>query len=290
VSVAEFLQQVVNGLSVGSIYVLVAIGVTLVFGVSRLVNFAQGQFLILGAFLTWALVAGVGLSFWIAVILVTFAVGLVGLATDRALLRPTIDRPENGFIVSLGLVIALEGLFVEIWSADEKKVASPVSGVIDLAGTRIPADRVVTFVVAGLGVLLLYYVLRRTDVGRSMRAAAENRDAASLVGVNVSGSIAAAFFMGACLAGLAGAFLATLFPFNAYSGTPYVIKGLAVALIAGLGSVQGALIIGLSLGVIESLGSAYTIGSEWRNGYAYVFMALVLVWRPAGLFGVQREY
>lgn len=286
---AEFLQQVVNGLSVGSIYVLVAIGVTLVFGVSRLVNFAQGQFLILGAFLTWALVVGLGLSFWIAVLLVTFGVGLVGVITDRALLRPTIDRPENGFIVSLGLVIALEGLFVEIWSADEKKVPSPVSGVIDLAGTRIPADRIVTFVVAGLGVLALYYVLRRTDLGRSMRAASENRDAASLVGVNVGGSIASAFFLGACLAGLAGAFLATLFPFNAYSGTAYVIKGLAVALIAGLGSVQGALIVGLSLGVIEALGSAYTIGSEWRNGYAYLFMALVLVWRPAGLFGGQRE-
>jgi branched-chain amino acid transport system permease protein len=288
--VSEFFQQVVNGLSVGSIYVLVAIGVTLVFGVSKLVNFAQGQFLILGCFLTYALVSEGGLSFWLAIVPVTLGVGLVGVATDRALLRPTLDRPVNGFIVSLGLVIALEGLFTEIWSTEPRKVGSPVDGVLALGDTRIPADRVVTFAVAALGVVALYYVLRRTDIGRSMRAAAENRDAAALVGVNVGRSITAAFFIGACLAGLAGAFLATLFPFTPYSGTAYVIKGLAVAIIAGLGSVHGALIVGLSLGVIEALGSAYGVGSEWRDGYAFIAMAILLAWRPSGLFGGAREY
>lgn len=281
---AEFLQQVVNGLSVGSIYVLVAIGVTLVFGVARLVNFAQGQFLILGSYLAFVLVSA-GLSFWLAILPVAVAVGLAGVATDRALLRRTIDRPENGFIVSLGLVIALEGLFTEIWSADDRKLASPLPGVIDVAGTRIPENRVLTFVVAGLGVAALYYVMRRTDTGRCMRAAAENRDAAALVGVNVGRTISSAFFIGAFLAGLAGAFLATLFPFNPYSGTPYIVKGLAVALIGGLGSMEGALLVGLALGVAETLGSAYGIGSEWRDGYAFIAMAALLVWRPYGLFG-----
>lgn len=286
---SDFFQHVVNGLSVGSIYVLVAIGVTLVFGVSRLVNFAQGQFLILGCFLTWALVQA-GLSFWLAIVPVTLAVGLVGAATDRLLLRPTLDRPVNGFIVSLGLVIAMEALFSEIWGTQPRSVPGPVQGVIDIASTRVPTDRIVTFGVAALGVAVLYWVLRRTDTGRSMRAAAENRDAAALVGVNVGQAVSAAFFLGAALAGLAGAFLATLFPFTPYSGTPYVIKGLAVAIIAGLGSVEGALIVGLVLGVTEALGSAYGIGSEWRDGYAFIAMAVLLVWRPAGLFGGQREY
>jgi branched-chain amino acid transport system permease protein len=280
----QFLQQVVNGLSVGSIYVLVAIGVTLVFGVARLVNFAQGQFLILGSYLAFVLVSA-GMSFWVAILPVAVAVGLVGVVTDRALLRRTIDRPENGFIVSLGLVIALEGLFTEIWSADDRKLPAPVTGVFEVAGTRIPENRVLTFVVAALGVAALYYVMRRTDTGRSMRAAAENPDAAALVGVNVGRTISSAFFVGAFLAGLAGAFLATLFPFNPYSGTPYIIKGLAVALIGGLGSIEGALIVGLTLGVAESLGSAYGIGSEWRDGYAFIAMAALLVWRPYGLFG-----
>lgn len=287
---SEFFQQVANGLSVGSIYVLVAIGVTLVFGVSKLVNFAQGQFLILGCFLTYTLVSEAELNFWLAIIPVTLGVGLVGVVTDRALLRPTIDLPVNGFIVSLGLVIALEGLFTEIWSTEPRKVETAVSGIVEIGSTRIPADRLVTFGVAALGVVALYYILRRTDIGRSMRAAAENRDAAALVGVNVGRSIAAAFFLGACLAGLAGAFLATLFPFTPYSGTAYVIKGLAVAIIAGLGSVHGALIVGLLLGVVEALGSAYGIGSEWRDGYAFIAMAILLVWKPSGLFGGSREY
>lgn len=286
---SEFLQQTVNGLSVGSIYVLVAIGVTLVFGVSRLVNFAQGQFLVLGSYLTYSFVSA-GVPFWLAILPAMLGVGLAGIFTDRVLLRRTIDRPENGFIVSLGLVIALEGLFSELFSAADKRVASPVTGVLEIATTRIPYSRILTFLVAALAVAALYYILRRTDIGRSMRAASENRDAAALVGVDVSKSISTAFFIGAALAGLAGAFLAILFPFNPYTGTPYVIKGLAVALIGGLGSVPGALIVGLTLGVTESLGSAYGIGSEWRDGYAFIAMAILLVWRPQGLFGGNREY
>lgn len=286
---AEFFQQVVNGLSVGSIYVLVAIGLTLVFGVSRLVNFAHGQFVVLGSFLTWGLVQ-TGISFWVAIIPVALAVGLAGIVVDLAFLRRTIDRPVNGFIVSLGMVIALQGLYVEIWSADQHKVPSPLSGVVDLGGVRIPSDRILTFGVAAVGVVALFYVLRQTDIGRSMRAAAENRDAAALVGVNVGASISAAFFVGAFLAGLAGAFLAALFPFTPYSGGDYLIKGLAVALIGGLGSIHGALIVGLALGVTEALGSAYGIGSEWRDGYAFIAMVLLLIWRPGGLFGGTRDY
>lgn len=286
---AEFFQQVVNGLSVGSIYVLVAIGVTLIFGVSKLINFAQGQFLVLGSFLAFSLVSA-GVSFWISAALVTIAVGIAGVVTDRVLLRPTLDKPINGFIVSLGLLIALQGLYSEIWSTEPRKLPGPIGGVIDIASVRMPADRVLTFGVAALSVLILYYILRRSDIGRSMRAASENRDAAALVGVNVGFSISAAFFLGACLAGLAGAFMATLFPFTPFSATIYVVKGFAVAVIAGLGSVEGALIIGLSLGVVEALGSAYGFGSEWTSGYVYFAMVVLLLWRPSGLFGGNREY
>jgi branched-chain amino acid transport system permease protein len=288
-AMSELLQYLVNGMSVGSIYVLVAIGVTLVFGVSRLINFAQGQFLVLGCYLTWSLIDA-GVSFWLTIIPVTLALGLVGLATDRGLLRKTIDAPVNGFIVSLGLVIALEALFTEIWSQEPRKVESPVSGVVEIANATIPVTRLLTFGVAAFGVLVLFYILRRSDLGRSMRAASENRDAAALVGVDVSRAISASFFIGAALAGLAGVFLATLFPFDPYSGNDYIIKGLAVAIIAGLGSIGGALIVGLGLGILEALGSGYGVGSEWRDGYAFIAMAILLAWRPAGLFGGRREF
>lgn len=285
----QLLQQIANGLSLGALYVLVAIGVTLVFGVSRLVNFAQGMFLLLGSYLAFTLTT-LGVPFWLVVIPVALSVGVVGVATDRLLLRSTLDRPMNGFIVSLGLTIALEGLFSQLWSTDQHKVPNPVSGVTTVLGARLQNERLITFAVAALGVAVLYLILSRTDAGRSMRAASENRDAAALVGVDVGRSISSAFFLGATLAGLAGVFFATLFPFTPFSATPFVIKGLAVAVIAGLGHVWGAMIVGLSLGLVESLGAAYAMGPEWQSGYAYLAMAILLLWRPAGLFGGNREY
>jgi branched-chain amino acid transport system permease protein len=284
-----FFQQVVNGLSLGAIYVLVAVGITLIFGVSRLVNFAHGQFLVLGSFITYSLVAS-GLGFWIAMPIAAVSVGLAGVLTDRGLLRWTIDRPINGFIVSLGLVIALEGLFVEVWSADQYKVPTPVSGVLSVGSVRIPLDRILTFGIGAVSVVLLYLILKRTDSGRAMRATAENRDAAGLVGVSVGRSISTSFFLGALLAGVGGAFLGALFPFSAFSGGGYLVKGLAVALIGGLGSIEGAVLVGLGLGLLETLGSAYGIGGQWRDGYAFAAMVVLLAWRPRGLFGRTREY
>ncbi len=262
---------------------------TLIFGVSRLVNFAQGMFLLLGSYLSYTLVAA-GVPFWAAVVPVTLAVGLFGVAVDRGFLRFTLDKPMNGFIVTLGLTIALEGLFTVIWSPEQRRISSPVSGTTEILGARLPSERILTFAIAAGGVVALYWILNRTDLGRSMRAASENREAAALVGVRVGRSISWAFFLGACLAGLAGAFMATLFPFTPYSATPFVIKGLAVAVIAGLGHVWGALIVGLGLGLAEALGGAYGIGAEWQNGYAYLAMVLLLLWRPAGLFGGNRAY
>jgi branched-chain amino acid transport system permease protein len=284
-----FLQQLVNGVSIGSTDVLVAVGITLIFGLTRLVNFAHGQFVVLGSFLTYAAVSA-GLPFGVSMLLATLAVGLAGVITDRALLRRTIDAPLNGFIISLGLVIALEGAMTEIWSTKPHQVASPFTGVMELGSVQVATGRIVALAVAAVSVAALFVLLQRSDAGRSMRAVAENRDAAALVGVNVGASISMAFFLGAALAGLGGAFLGTLFPFTPYSGTEYVLKGLAVALIGGLGSIHGALIVGLALGVVETMGSAYGIGPEWRDGYAYIAMIGLLVWRPGGLFGGKREY
>jgi branched-chain amino acid transport system permease protein len=282
-----FIQQVVNGLSVGVIYVLVAVGITLIFGVSRLVNFAQGEFLVLGSFITFALMES-GMSFWVAMPIASVSVGFAGVATDRGILRWTIDSPINGFIVSLGLAIALEGLFAEVWGSKQYQIANPISGVVSAGSVQIAVDRLVTFGVGAVGVAALYLILTRTDSGRAMRATAENRDAAALVGVSVSRAIATSFFLGAALAGVGGAFLGALFPFSAFSGTSYLVKGLAVALIGGLGRIEGAVIVGFGLGLVETLGSAYAIGGEWRDGYAYMAMIIMLVWRPTGLFRTRE--
>jgi branched-chain amino acid transport system permease protein len=286
--VDAFIQQVVNGLSIGSVYVLIGLGLTIVFGLTRLVNFAHGQLVVLGSFLTFALVSG-GLSFWVALPIASVGVGAVGAVLDAGVLRRTLDYPVNGFIASLGLLLALQAVMVKLWSGDLYEVPSPVAGVVALGDVRVPAMKIVVFAVVAACVLGLFVLLKRTDLGRSMRAVAESHEGAALVGIPVGRMISVAFFLGTALAGLGGALLATLFPFTPFGGLEYVLKGLAVALIGGLGSIEGAVVAGLSLGLIETLGTAYGIGPEWGDGYAYLAMVLLLLWRPHGLFGQVRH-
>jgi branched-subunit amino acid ABC-type transport system permease component len=127
-------------------------------------------------------------------------------------------------------------------------------------------------------------MLQRTDAGSRMRATAENPEVASLMGVNATWTTSAAFWIGSALAGLAGVLLGILFPFTPFSGNAYLIKGLAVALAGGIGNVTGAVVVGLTLGLVETYGSAYVIGPEWQEGYAFVLLIAILAWRPSGLF------
>jgi branched-chain amino acid transport system permease protein len=293
---ASFLQHVVNALSMSSIYVLLGIGLTLIFGLSRLINFAHGQFLVLGGFIAWQLTEESGTNFFIAAAIAMVAVGVLGVGSDVVLFRRTIDRPMDGFVASLGVAIGLQALMAEIWSADLHQIDRPVQGVWDLDGVLVPQERVLVLGVTVVVVTVLFLLLDRSMIGRSMKAVAENTDAARLVGVNVGRSIATSFFLGSALAALGGVLIGMVFPFTAFSGGQLLIKGFAVALIGGLGNVRGAALAGLLLGLVETLGSAYdfdlgfvTLGPEWRDGFAFVLMIGLLAWRPQGLFGVRER-
>lgn len=284
---ATLLQQLVNALSVSSAYVLIGLGITIIFGLSRVIAFAHAQFMVLGAFLAYSLVEA-GLPYPVAgLLLAPLLVGVAGVATDRAIFRRNLDMPINNFITALGLVVVMQAVFVEVWGVEQQfQVRTGLQGgVWDVVGVRIGHERVLLFAVTVVAVLTVLYLLGRTDLGRSMRAVAEDRDAAALVGVNVSGAISSAFFIGSVLAGLAGALQFSAFPFTAYSGGALIIKALAVALVGGLGSVEGAVVVGLSLGIVETLGTAYGVpGEQWRDGYAFLLMIGILLWRPRGLF------
>ncbi|MEX0729808.1 MAG: branched-chain amino acid ABC transporter permease [Aquisalimonadaceae bacterium] len=290
-----FLQQIVNGLAISSVYVLVGLGLTLVFGLTRLINFAHGQFVVLGAFVAYSLVRA-GLSFWLAIPVASLAVGLLAFVIERVALRRSLDNPLHGFIVSLGLVIMLQTLTVMAWSAESFRVDSPLNAVWNLGGVFISAERLLLLGLTAGMLLALWVLLTRTNLGRSMRAVAENREAALLMGINVSAIISFGFVLSAVLAASGGAVLGAIFPFNAYWGTAFLIKGLAVALVGGLGSITGALVAGLILGMTETLAAAYGIptpwgyqfGAEWRDGFAFLLMIAILLWRPEGLFSRSR--
>jgi branched-subunit amino acid ABC-type transport system permease component len=178
----------------------------------------------------------------------------------------------------------IQQVIVEIWGPDQDQITAPLNGSLDIGGVILTDARLLVIALCVPLVAGLFWMLRHTTLGRRMRATAENRDVASLMGVNPTRTTAAAFWIGSALAGVAGVLLGILFPFTPYSGSQYLIKGLAVALAGGIGNVTGAVVVGLTLGLVETYGSAYGIGPEWQDGYAFVLLIAILAWRPAGLF------
>jgi len=279
----EFLQQTFNGLSIGSVYVLVGVGLTLVFGVSRIMNYAQGQFLILGTFIGYALVSA-GAPWWLALLVSPLAIGMLGSVLYVSMFRRIASDHLATFILTVGLGIVIQQLIVEVWGPDQDQIVAPLNGSLDVGGVVLTDARLLVLALCVPLVGGLFWTLRHTALGRRMRATAENRDVASLMGVNPTTTTAVAFWIGSALAGLAGVLLGILFPFTPYSGSQYLIKGLAVALAGGIGNVTGAVVVGLTLGLVETYGSAYGVGPEWQDGYAFVLLIAILAWRPTGLF------
>jgi branched-chain amino acid transport system permease protein len=279
----EFVQQTLNGLSIGSVYVLVGVGLTLVFGVSRIMNYAQGQFTILGAFIGYAVVSA-GVPWPVALLIVPLAVGALGSVLYSTILRRMGADDLAMFILTVGLGIVLQQLVVEVWGPEQRQISSSLSNTIELGDVVLSEARLLILAACVPLVLGLMWILGHTDLGRRMRATAENREVSMLMGVNAARTTSAAFWAGSALAGLAGALIGLLFPFTPFAGGPFLIKGLAVTLAGGVGNVTGAVVVGLTLGLVESYGSAYLIGPEWQDGYAFALLIAILAWRPRGLF------
>jgi branched-chain amino acid transport system permease protein len=280
---AELLQQTFNGLSNGSVYVLVGVGLTLVFGVSRIMNYAQGQFMVLGTFIGYAAVSA-GAPWWLALVVSPLAVGGLGTVLYLSTFRRLASDHLATFILTVGLGIVIQQLIVEIWGPEQRQIESPLTGSVAIGDVILADARLLVLGTAVPLVAGLLWGLGHTDFGRRMRATAENPEVASLVGVNPAWTTSAAFWAGSALAALAGVLLGILFPFTAFSGNAFLIKGLAVALAGGVGNITGAVVVGLALGLTEAYGSAYVIGPEWQDGYAFVLLIAILAWRPAGLF------
>lgn len=280
--VSIFLQQLYNSLALASIYTLVAIGITLVYGLTRLVNFAHGQMLTLGAFLAYLLVSA-HWPFLEAAAVATVAVAIAGEVIDLALFRRTLGSPLTGFMVSLGLIAAMEAGFVLRFGEQFYQLDAPFRAIWQLGPLRVDQPRLLIIAVAVAVGIALFLLLERTDWGRAIRAMAEDGTAARTLGVPVGRLISVTFMVGSGVAALAGALLGTVFPFTAFSGSTFLLKGFAVAIIGGLGNVAGAIVASLLLALTENLGAGY-VSVEWVSAFGLGLMTLILVWRPTGLF------
>lgn len=277
-------QQIFNALSSASVYALVAIGLSIVFGLSRIVNIAYGDFLTLGAYVVFVVAPGGGIAFVWGFGAAAVAIGVLTVILERLLFRRTLVRPVNGFLISLGLVQIIENGLAYKYTDNAVTVSPANSTVWNLGGVLVSADRVI--IVAGTVVMIiaLIWFLDHTRTGLMIRAVATDRETAALMGAPVTRIIAGVFALGGVLAGMGGAFVALLEPPTPLLGAELVLKGFVVALVGGLGSVRGALLGAVALGVVETV--LITIGlTPWLDAIEFAAVILLLVFRPQGLIG-----
>ncbi len=286
-----FLQTAVNGLAVSLIYVFVGTSVTIISGVSRLTDFSQASVLVLASYVSFA--AGeAGAPLPVIILVGPLTGALWGLVLHRLVLGRLTADPLPMFIVTIGVAIALQSAIVKVWGPEQRRISvDSMMGTVAIGDLRIPATSLLFLGVCVPVLAALYYLLQRTGPGRRMRAAAENRDAATLVGVDVARTARLAYVTGCALSGLVGALAGIAFPFTPFSGNSFLLKAFAVALVGGLGSVAGAAVVGVALGLVEAYAVTYglpmgflTLDAGWRDGYAFLLMILILVIKPEGFF------
>ncbi len=292
----EFLQQLTNGLAVGGIYALIALGYTMVYGVLRLINFAHGDLFTLGAYLGFTLLASFGLSGVIGglagagllVLMALIFVGLVGVMLERAAYRPLRNSDRLSAVVSaLGASIFLQNAMMLLYGA--RPQVYPVrllpTASFMLMGVEIPFTRVLLFSSSLVLMFLLYWFINRTRVGAAIRAVAIDQGAAKLVGIDVNRIISLVFLIGPALGGAAGVMVGLYYGQITHDmGLNYGLKAFIAAILGGIGNIPGAMLGGLLLGVIEALGTAY-FAVGWKDAFAFLVLILILIVRPTGLLG-----
>jgi branched-chain amino acid transport system permease protein len=278
----DFLQQVFNAIRISGLYALIALGITVIFGLTGIVKFSIGELLTMGAFLAFTFWDN-SIPFILAVALCALAIGGVALLLERTTFRFTLDQPMNGFIVSLGLILVLQNMVIEFWGTQPRAIPPLFKDIWEVGGVTMPVhDWFIIWVTVGL-IIALFALLRMTRFGRAVRACAEDREAAALMGIQVDWVIAGTFMLGGALAAIAGGLLASTQAIHAYVGASLLLKGLAVALLGGLGNIEGAVAAALLVGFTETMAVAYG-WTEWRDAYTFALMIGILLWRPTGLF------
>ena len=281
----ELLQQILNGLAIGSVYTLVALGLTVVFGILGIAHFAHGSLAMFGGYLTFVFSTSMGLSFFASIALAMPVGAVMGMLIERLAYRPVRDAPHiNAFIIALGLTMMLEGGNLLLFGADQVIIQTPYQQVFNFGGIFVAQLRMVAIVTAVTLVAVVTLLLLKTKTGKSVRAVAQNRHAAVLMGVNVNFVSSVVFAISSALGVAAGALIGALLALAPGVGESFAVKGFAVLILGGLGSLPGAILGGLVLGVSESLAAGF-LSSAYKDVISFLIMILVLLVMPQGLMG-----
>jgi len=291
-----FFQQLTNGLAVGGIYALIALGYTMVYGILRLINFAHGDLFTLGAYLGLTLLIAFALEgkmdgLLVGGVLILMAMGLVavvGYLLERVAYRPLRNSNRLAAVVSaLGASIFFSNAIMLVYGARSQVYPAGIlpDTAVAILGVEIPLMRLLMFVGAGLLMILLYWFINRTRIGTAIRAVAIDQGAAKLMGINVNSVISLVFLIGAALGAAAGVMVGLYYGEIRYDmGFSFGLKAFTAAILGGIGNIPGAMLGGILLGVIEALGAAY-ISIAWKDAIAFSVLILILIFRPTGLLG-----
>jgi len=277
-------QGIMNGLVAGWIYILIALGLTLVFSIMNIVQFAHGELYMLGAYGTYYLSVSYGLNYWVALLLSALLVGIVGLILERFFFRPFRGQFEPSIIVAVGLMLFLQSA-ATVWF-DPYPKAMPIifPGVLKIWGAVLSWDRMLAVIVGIVLVSAIFLIIQRTKMGQAMVAVSQDEYAAALHGINANRISAIAMIAGCALAAVAGALMGAIFAITPSMGGIAITKGIAVIVLGGLGSIPGAVIGGLILGLIDGLVSV-VLNTTVAAVVGFILIIFVLLLRPRGLFG-----
>ena len=282
------LQQLVNGLILGSVYALLALGYTMVYGIIKLINFAHGDIYMLGAFTAFYATTFFHLNFFVALIIAMLLCGVLGVVIERIAYKPLRHATRiTALITAMGVSYVLEYTMQYFAGSDVKTFPTDLleNTAFSLGGVRITMMQIYIFVITIILMVLLTYIVNKTKMGRAMRAVSVDEDAAKLMGINVDTTISFTFFLGSCLAGVAGVLVGVYYnSINPLMGMTPGLKAFIAAVFGGIGNIPGAMIGGLFIGIAETLVTAYG-SSLYKDAIVYVILILVLILKPDGLLG-----
>ena len=288
----EVLQQLVNGISLGSIYALIALGYTMVYGIVKLINFAHGDVFMVGSFVGFYSITVLDLSFIPALLISMTVCAIFGVLIERIAYKPLRNATRiAALITAIGFSLLIEYGFIYIRGAQPEAYPKDVlaMGNFNIFGVSISSQSIMILAVAIILMVILQFVVHKTKIGKAMRAVSFDAEAARLMGINVNNTISATFAIGSALAGAAGVIFGIYYiKIEPLMGILPGLKAFVAAVLGGIGIIPGAMAGGLLLGVIEALVSAAGY-SLWRDGVAFIVLILILIFMPQGLFGKNKR-
>jgi branched-chain amino acid transport system permease protein len=281
-----YAPQIINGLSIGVAVILMALGLTIIFGLLDVINMSHGEFYAAGAFLGLTLIA-IGIPFWVCIVLVPAVLFPLGVITEKFLIQKVFnskDRHILTLLLTFGIAIVLEDLFKIIWGANPSKLDSPIQGAVDLLGVMFPKYRLFLMIFGAVIIFGVWLLIYKTPVGAIIRASAHDRNMAASLGIPVTWVHALTFGFGVALAGLAGILLAPIYSVFPTMGKDFILMAFSVVIVGGLGSIKGAVVAGLLLTQLQSISSLF-ISPVWSDPLVFGVMIVVLMFKPSGLYG-----